>query len=430
MFKKLVKRTILTDIREHLDKPEISLIVGPRQAGKTTIMVHLKDELVNRGEKVLFLNLDLESDRQYFVSQNALINKITLTFGNKKGFVFIDEIQRKEDAGIFLKGIYDLGLPHKFIISGSGSIELKEKIHESLAGRKRMFAVNPISLLEFIRYKTDYQYEEREDLFFSVEAKLANELLEEYLNFGGYPRVILSKTLDEKQYIIDEIFRSYIDRDIAHFLHVEKIDAFSKMIRLLANSIGQMSNYTTIGNTVGIAAATLQNYLWYAEHTFSIRRIVPYFRTAEKEISKSPTFYFYDIGLRNYATGMFGRIHQPTDASFVFENLICSIISDIHISRGGEVHFWRTKDKADVDFVVDFGSSILPIEVKYKTLEKPQIEKSLRNFIERYHPIRAIVVNRSLRDRMQVGSTTIEFMTAFDLARLRLDEYVRLEDKQ
>ena len=92
-----------------------------------------------------------------------------LEFGNDRGYVFIDEIQRKEDAGLFLKGIYDYELPHKFIVSGSGSLELKEKIHESLAGRKLMFEIWPVSFFEFLNFKTDYKYEDKLAEYFAVE---------------------------------------------------------------------------------------------------------------------------------------------------------------------------------------------------------------------------------------------------------------------
>ena len=136
----MIERTIYNDLEKHLDKKEISLITGPRQSGKTTLMDLLRKELIKRGESTLYLNLDIEWDRVHFESQTALVKKLELEFGNKKGYVFIDEIQRKEDAGLFFKGIYDLKLQHKFIVSGSGSLELKEKIHESLAGRKRLLA--------------------------------------------------------------------------------------------------------------------------------------------------------------------------------------------------------------------------------------------------------------------------------------------------
>jgi Predicted ATPase (AAA+ superfamily) len=122
----IIKRKVFEELKSHLTSKEISLIVGPRQVGKTTLMLLLKEHLENEGKKTLFLNLDVEHDKQFFVSQSALIRKINLELGNERGYVFIDEIQRKENAGIFLKGIYDLNLPHKFIVSGSGSLELKQ----------------------------------------------------------------------------------------------------------------------------------------------------------------------------------------------------------------------------------------------------------------------------------------------------------------
>ena len=89
----------------HLPKKEISLIVGSRQAGKTTLMLQLQDHLEINGEGALFLSLDLESDMPYFTTQTALLDRIRLEFGKKMGYVFIDEIQRKENAGLFLNGL-------------------------------------------------------------------------------------------------------------------------------------------------------------------------------------------------------------------------------------------------------------------------------------------------------------------------------------
>ncbi len=153
-----IKRKILEELRKHLKKKEISFIIGPRQAGKTTVMKMLENELKRKGERTIFFNLDIEQDKEFFSSQRILLKKIELEIGKKKGFVFIDEIQRKEDAGIFLKGLYDMQLPYKFIVSGSGSTELKEKLHESLTGRKRMFELSTLSFDEFVNFKTNYKY--------------------------------------------------------------------------------------------------------------------------------------------------------------------------------------------------------------------------------------------------------------------------------
>jgi predicted AAA+ superfamily ATPase len=111
----IIKRKIFNEIKNHLDKKEISLIVGPRQVGKTTIMNEIKKYLDKEGKKSIFLSLDYELDSVFFKSQEELLRKIKLNLGKDGGFVFIDEIQRKENAGLFLKGIYDLGN----LISGS-----------------------------------------------------------------------------------------------------------------------------------------------------------------------------------------------------------------------------------------------------------------------------------------------------------------------
>src|SRR4030067_3391158 len=132
-------------------------------------MLHLHADLQKQGDKTLFLSLDYERDQPHFADQEALLSRLRLEFGNKKGYVFIDEIQRKENAGIFLKGLYDMRTPYKFIISGSGSVELKAKVHESLAGRKRMFGLSTITLPEFINYRTTYKYQYRLAAFFRIK---------------------------------------------------------------------------------------------------------------------------------------------------------------------------------------------------------------------------------------------------------------------
>jgi predicted AAA+ superfamily ATPase len=413
----IIKRDLFEEIKNHLSAKEISLIIGPRQVGKTTLMLLLKEYLEKKGEKTLFLNLDVEADKQYFVSQEALIRKINLEFGKEKGYVFIDEIQRKENAGLFLKGIYDLNLPYKFIVSGSGSLDLKEKIHESLVGRKRMFELYPISFKEFVNFKTNYRYEESLEEFFEVEKVKTESLLNEYLNFGGYPRVVLEEKLSEKVRIIDEIYRSYLDKDVSYLIKSEKVDVYSSLIKVLAGQIGRLINYSELSLTLGISLQTLKNYLWYAEKTFIVHRLTPYFKNVRKEITKSPVIYFYDLGLRNYALGLFGKVEFSPDIGFLFQNFVFNIIKEKFRFTGASVHFWRTKDKAEVDFVIDFGKEIIPIEAKYKKLKEPTVERSLRSFVEKYHPKEAWVINLALEYEVKVGQTIIKFLPFYRLLK-------------
>lgn len=413
----IIKRKLFKELKEHLSQKEISIIVGPRQAGKTTLMELLKEYLERQGENTIFLSLDFEADKKYFTSQNDLINKIQLEIGKNKGYVFIDEIQRKENAGLFLKGLYDLKLPYKFIVSGSGSVELKEKIHESLVGRKRIFELNTISFQEFVDFCTDYRYEGKLFDFFMVDKDRGKDLLIKYLNFGGYPRQILETQLKEKTKIIDEIYHSYLEKDILYLLRVEKIEAFSSLIKILASQIGKIVNYSELSSFVGVSLKTIKNYLWYAQKTFILRKITPYFTNMRKELSKSPVVYFYDIGLRNYALGFFGNLTLPSELGFVFQNFVLNILKEKFRFTAGELHFWRTKDKAEVDFIIKLGKNIIPVETKFKELRKPEIDRSLRNFILKYRPKKAYIINLKLRESIKIDETKIDFLPFYELVK-------------
>ena len=400
----MIKRKLFAELKDYLQKKEISFIVGPRQAGKTTLMLLLKKYLEKRGERTLFLNLDIEQDKEFFTSQAKLISKIELELGKKRGFIFIDEIQRKEDAGLFLKGIYDMNLPYKFIVSGSGSVELKEKIHESLTGRKRLFDLSTLSFEEFTNFKTEYRYENKLTDFFVVESSKIYELLEEYLNFGGYPRIVMEDELAEKQKLINEIYQSYIERDISYLLKIHKTEAFSSLVKIMAVQIGNLVNLTELSSTLGISIKTVKEYLWYLEKTFIVQRITPYFKNVRKEITKSPIFYFYDLGLRNFASGNFGGLK---DMGFVFQNFIFNILKEKTGISPSKICFWRTKDRAEVDFVIELGTDPIPIEVKHKKLATPETPRALRSFIEKYKPKKALIINLTLDTIISLNRTKI-----------------------
>ena len=406
----IIKRKIFNEIKNHLDKKEISLIVGPRQVGKTTIMNEIKKYLDKEGKKSIFLSLDYELDSVFFKSQEELLRKIKLNLGEDGGFVFIDEIQRKENAGLFLKGIYDLRLPYKFIVSGSGSLELKEEINESLAGRKKDFFMGPVDFEEFVNFKTEYRYEDNLQDFFEIEKEKTFNFLKEYLNFGGYPRVILEETEKEKRSIIDQIFRSCIEKDIIYLLKSDRIDAFVLMIKILASQTGQLINYTSLATQTGLSVPSLKKYLWYAEKVFIIRMVQPFFTNKQKEITKSPIVYFIDLGLRNFSLNMFGRIEDNEQLGLIFQNFIYNKINKEIEGDLKSINFWRTKEKAKVDFVVRDGLSLLPIEVKFSNFLKAEISRSFRSFINNYKPKEAKVINLGLNTNKNIGNTDIKFV--------------------
>lgn len=416
----MIKRAILPSLINHLSEKEITIIVGTRQAGKTTLMKEMIKFLNNENKKTLSLNLDFESDRVFFNSQDALINKIKLEFGNEKGYVFIDEIQRRENAGLFLKGIYDKDLPYKFIVTGSGSLELKESIHESLAGRKRVFEVGTIDFYEFVDYKTEYKYSDRLELFFSTEKEKISLLLGEYLSFGGYPRVVLAKSIEEKKIIISEIYSSVIEKDITSLMNINRPDAFSRMIKILASQNGQLLKYSELAKQVGISESIIKKYIWFAEKTFLIDIISPFYRNKQKEIVKSPVIYFRDLGLLNYSIAKFELNNIIDISGFTFQNFIENLLK---LSLGAleykdNLHFWRTNTGAEVDFVISIGEKLIPIEVKFSDMDKVEISKSIRSFIENYKPEKVFIINRTLDSGKDINSTRIFVVPFYSLREI------------
>lgn len=409
-----IRRRLLSSLTAHLDQPEITVLVGPRQSGKTTILKRLESELRAGGRKTLWLNLDFEDDFRHVASQGSLLQKIQLELGSGGGVVFIDEIQRRENAGLFLKGLYDQGLPWKFVVSGSGSIELKEKISESLVGRKRLFELSTVSFGEFADFRTGYRYTDRLRDYFRTEPSKTDQLFREYLMYGGYPRVVLADTHQEKMATINEIFRSYLEKDIVYLLRVEKSESFSNLVRFLASQSGKMVSYSELSATLGLSLATVKLYLWYLEKTYIIDKVTPWYTNIRKEITKAPVYYFRDIGLRNFAAGSFGAL-SDSEAGFAFQNVIHAMLKERFPLADSTIHYWRTKDKAEVDFVLRSGDTVTPLEVKYRDMKKLDVRRSFLGFLTRYHPEFGYIVNRNYSDEALICQTRVRCLPYWEL---------------
>lgn len=404
MIERKIKDIIIADLK----LKEITVLIGARQVGKTTL---LKEIMLGLDQK-LYFNLDIEQDNGYFISQQIFLKKLELELGKKKAYVFIDEIQQKEDVGRFLKGLYDMSLPYKFVVTGSGSIELKEKIKEALTGRKHLIEMNSVSFEEFINYKTNYKYRDRLQVFFDVEKNKTHLLLHEYLTFGGYPAVVTSETSVRKKEIMDEVFSSYVSKDISFLLGVKHPDKFVKMIRLLSVQSGAIVNYSQLSQDIGLRVETLKTYLWYAEQTFIISVVKPYFTNTKKEITKSPTIYFNDIGLLNYSKSSFN--FEKIDG-LTFQNFVYLLLKDKFTKGLNKINYWRSKDKAEVDFVIQTENGLTPVEVKYSNLKNTSISRSFRSFINKYQPQTALLVNLSLEEDAVIENTMVKFIPYWKL---------------
>ncbi|OQY01757.1 MAG: ATPase [Bacteroidetes bacterium 4572_117] len=405
----LIERDIYEKINKHLSKREITIISGTRQCGKSTILHKLRTNLNKEGKKTIFLNFDFEKDKDFLKTQVALVDKLKFEFGNEKGYVFIDEIQRRENAGLFLKGIYDLKLPYKFIVSGSGSIELKEKIQESLAGRKRVFEMTTVNFTEFVNYKTNYKYSDRLNKYFEIEKDNTDKFLIEFMNYGGFPRIVTEEDINEKIELINEIYNSYIEKDLIKLLNINKPELFKDIFRMLSIMSAKLINFSNIADDTNTSIQTLKRYLYFAEKTYSIKSIRPYFNNPSKELRKTPMIYFTDIGLMNFAIGKYGLLSNSIDFGFVFQNFVYNILKE-KVNRNTEIKYWRTTDKAEVDFVIDRITDVIPIEIKYKNIKRDKIDRSFRSFIDKYKPKTAYIINLSLDKTIQLDNTAIRFI--------------------
>lgn len=407
MINDFIERQIYKDLKKHLGKKEITVLIGSRQTGKTTLLKKLKKELEEKGKLVFYFNLDVVVDKQIVKNQTQFIRHLENVSGGKQCFVIIDEVQRLENPGLFLKGIFDLSLPFKLIVSGSSVLEIKSKVSESLTGRKRVFYLGTISFEEFVSFKKPNLDQLRPVKKVFEEEYLS--LLGEYIRFGGYPQVILTKTEKEKIKVLEEIYSSYIEKDIKAFFQVRNETSFLTLVNLLAGQIGNLINKNLLSTNIGSNRTTVNNFLNYLEKSFIIKIIRPFFRNPKKELLKTPKVYFCDLGLRNLIIKNFNQFEGRPDKGELFENFVLLGIEP-ELDIVDKINHWRTKTKAEVDFIISRGRQTFPVEIKATRLIKPLYSKSFRSFIAAYKPEKGFLINLGLKAKTKLDSTEIEVL--------------------
>jgi len=421
MTNKIIERKIFSQLVQHLNEPEMTIILGPRQTGKTTLLEQLKDYLlknqISQEKDILNFNLDFISDLELFQSQSEFFRYLKARLNNEILYVFVDEAQRIENTGIFFKGIYDKKLPIKFILTGSSSFELKSKISESLTGRKRIFTVYPFDFYEYLlsieQHLPNLLYLEN---ISDYDKKTLLNYLYDFINYGGYPRVVLENNEEKKQQWLKEIYSGYIERDIIGFLKVKTFTAYTKLLRILAGQIGNLVNNHELSQTIGISFRTIESYLETLKQTFVINELTPFFKNIRKELSKMPKIYFIDSGLRNFALSSFRNFEERDDRGSLLENYVFSVFIKKEYKN---FYFWRTKDKSEVDFIIeDKNNEIIPLEIKATKLTKPEITRGFKNFISRYKPQKAFLINLSYQGEITIDKTKIIFILPYELERI------------
>ncbi len=393
----LYQRIILSDIKRWLKQPEIIVLNGPRQVGKTSILQLLKNDLESQAaaETVFYLNLEeIKVLEPLNENPENLLNYITEH--KKKNYFLIDEIQYLDKPSNFLKHLYDkYNKKIKIICTGSSSLELKAKFQDSLAGRKISFNILPLSFEEFLIFTTQgrknkfYEYFKKKEIPAEIGLEF-KKLLDEYLLYGGLPAVVLKKDKNFKRELLNEYVNTYINKDIRYIGKIEDILKFNQLVKLLAAQLGCLLNVNEIANTLNLPRRKVEEYVNLLENTFVLIKLRPYFKNIRSQISKMPKFYWFDLGIRNQILDNFTNLNSRTDAGALFENFI---FNELRQKRVYNLSFYRTTTKSEIDFIVEKNNELQPLEVKYQNLSKIINTKALVDFGKNLKTIKGKVIN-------------------------------------
>ncbi len=420
---KFINREIYPELINWLDEPEIMAIAGPRQSGKTTLLKKLKENLQDK--KVVYINF--EDSQQLASFQRAPQDFVALQLAkNEKTYFLFDEFQHVSYAGKALKLLFDQFPQAKFIITGSSALKIRQ-IASFLVGRVIFFNLYPFSFSEYLSAKDELLFALWQKFNQFLKAFLQNKktvapallfekrlqgFFEEYLIFGGYPAVSLS-TLDKKKKRLAGLIETYIEKDIVKFLQIGDFLEFRNFSSLLATRTGNLVNFSSLMSDARLNYRQAKKFLGGLEKTFVIKLLTPFFTNKTTEIKKSPKIYFLDLGLRNALISDFREVDLRPDKGVLAENFALQNL--YYRQETNQLNFWRTKQGAEVDFVLNFQNEIIPLEVKYQPWEKPKISRSLQSFLTHYQPKKAIVLNRNICQLKQFKQTKILFLPLYFL---------------
>lgn len=353
----MVQRKKHSVIAEHLSKKEFTILIGARQIGKSTLLKQLFEDLSQKGEAVYFLNLDRKEILDELNGSPENLFKICPLQEGKKIIVFIDEIQYLDDATTFIKLLFDEYSDRlKIVATGSSAFYIDKQFNDSLVGRKKIFQMGTLDFEEFLLFKgRNDLVEEVLKLKSKKKKKSIQEnvlwgYMDEFVNYGGYPAVVLENDIAQKIELLKDIRDSFIKRDILES-GVSDETKFYRMLMLLASQSGNLLNVNEISNTLRITNATVENYLYVLQKCFHITLVKPFYNNLRKELTKMPKVYINDLGLRNVLINYFSPLEQRADKGMVLENLSFRLLTERFDQD--QIKYWRTADGNEVDFVVE-----------------------------------------------------------------------------
>lgn len=342
----LYRRQIYPKLEAELATKEITVITGMRRVGKTTALNHLFS-LVKTTNKAMF---DLENPihRKIFEEENydTVWNNVK-QFGvsnKEKAYIGIDEVQNLPNLSRVVKYLYD-HWDVKFILTGSSSYYLRNLFPESLAGRKIIFELFPLNFGEFLLFK---QINQSSEDAFTDKAIHKNRIVyeklipyyDEYMEFGGFPSVVLEENHERKRTILSEIFTSYFEKDAKNLADFKDMSKLRDLILLLVSRVGSRIEVLKLANTLSVSRETIYNYLSFLESTYFITMLPKFSGSLDRQAAGSKKLFLCDSGIIN----ILGKASQGQ----LFEQSIYQNLRSKH-----QLYYYSRDGGNEIDFVAD-----------------------------------------------------------------------------
>jgi predicted AAA+ superfamily ATPase len=355
-----INRSIYKGLSGDISKRFISILIGPRQVGKTFLMRQLAEECLQSGLKVQFHNLEDPDDLRFFSGDEAqLIRQLKNTDAD---VLFLDEFHYLKNATRIFKVLYDSGMKVKIFASGSSSMEIHKHLKESLSGRFRLSLVHP--------------------LFGSELCQLPNYSFEEFLRFGGLPGLTHETDVADKMALLKNVLQTYLLKDIKALIKEENIRAFNSLLYSLAQNQGQVIAIAALAREVGLSEPAIKHHLELMAQTYVCFPIDSYSRNLANELKKVKKYYLYDTGIRNCILNDYSALDDRPDKGGIIESFVAlAAIKQLKVNM--ELKFWRTRQGDEVDFILLKNRIPVPVEVKYR-LPAPIVPDGMRKFLQKY----------------------------------------------
>jgi len=362
-----VPRPDYAQLLDSLNSNEVTIITGVRRSGKSTLMYQMVQSLLERGtdpEDILFVNL--EDKRLTGDGLDAIYECYRQNMNpDRKAYVFLDEIHRRDGWESWIRRHYDLKTNVKFVLSGSCSYLLKREYSTLLTGRNLTFEVFPLSFREYLSFRGAAP-RSLKAVTPKTRFKLIN-ILQDYMALGGFPGVLQEperfrvKLLE--QYFDDMLYKDMIDRYGLNSRKAKDLGLF------LSTNFTSPISLRNVRQSLGLSYDTIKDYLAYFKEAFVFFTLEAFSYSLGGQKAQPPKVYCIDNGLRNAASFKFSR-----DEGRLAENLVFVELK----RRGLEVFYWKNSN--EVDFVLKSGDGSL--EALNVTYSDDVAEREIKGLLE------------------------------------------------